>query len=316
LFAGGVKWSTHFLGVQHSKTGSLVRYAWLSVSAALVTMGIKFGAYFLTNSVGLLSDALESLVNLAAALLAGFMLHWASLPPDQDHEFGHEKAEYLSSGVEGALIVVAALGILGSASSRLLHPAPINQLGIGLALSALASAVNAGVAFVLARAGKKHRSVALVADSHHLMSDVYTSGAVVVGVGLVVLTQQPMLDPLVAIAAGIWIGYTGMKILWDAASGLLDRSLPSETLAKIEAILQDYRTQGIDFHALRTRQAGRASFLQIHVLVPGAWTVQKGHQLLEEFEDKLHNLMPGVRLHTHLEPIEDPASFKDIDLDP
>jgi cation diffusion facilitator family transporter len=296
------------------KTRSLVRYAWLSIFAALLTMGIKLAAYFLTNSVGLLSDALESLVNLSAAVLAGFMLHWASLPPDEDHVFGHEKAEYLSSGVEGALILVAAVGILSSAGSRLLHPEPVNQLGIGLALSALASAVNAGVAFILARAGKKHRSVALVADSHHLMSDVYTSGAVVVGVGLVGLTGQSLLDPLVACAAGVWIGYTGLKILWDAASGLLDRSLDPELLIQVQLILDHYRAQGLDFHALRTRQAGRANFLQVHVLVPGAWTVQKGHLLLEELEGRLRKLLPGVRLHTHLEPIEDPASFEDIQL--
>ncbi len=296
------------------KTRSLVRYAWLSIFAALLTMGIKLAAYFLTNSVGLLSDALESLVNLSAAVLAGFMLHWASLPPDEDHVFGHEKAEYLSSGVEGALILVAAVGILSSAGSRLLHPEPVNQLGIGLALSALASAVNAGVAFILARAGKKHRSVALVADSHHLMSDVYTSGAVVVGVGLVGLTGQSLLDPLVACAAGVWIGYTGLKILWDAASGLLDRSFDPELLIQVQLILDHYRAQGLDFHALRTRQAGRANFLQVHVLVPGAWTVQKGHLLLEELEGRLRKLLPGVRLHTHLEPIEDPASFEDIQL--
>jgi cation diffusion facilitator family transporter len=294
---------------------NLQGYAWLSVVTALLTLSIKFAAYGITDSVGLLSDALESLVNLSAAVLAVFMLRWAAQPPDNDHVFGHEKAEYLSSGVEGALILVAAVSIFATASQRLLHPVELSEVGLGMGLSMLASLANAATAGILFRAGVKHRSVALQADGHHLMTDVYSSLGVLLGVGLVKLTGRPWLDPVVAMVAGIWIAWSGLKILSNAANGILDASLPPATLAGIESVLQGYRGQGIDFHALRTRQAGRSSYIQLHVLVPGGWSVQRGHSLLEEIEARLSEVVPGARLHTHLEPLEDPASFADIELE-
>jgi cation diffusion facilitator family transporter len=301
--------------VTFDSSASLQRYAWLSVATALVTMALKLWAYAVTNSVGLLSDALESLVNLGAALMALFMLRWAAQPPDSDHVFGHEKAEYLSSGVEGALILVASVGIFGSAAQRLLHPAQLQQLGLGLGLSTLASLANAATAAILYRAGGRYRSVALQADSHHLMSDVYSSLGVLLGVAMVWATGWAPLDPLLAMAVGGWIAWTGIRVLKTAAHGMLDASLPEDTLTNIDALLQKYRAQGIDFHALRTRQAGRSCFIQLHVLVPGAWSVLRGHDLLEEIEAQLCLLVPGARLHTHLEPLEDPASFQDIDLE-
>ncbi|MBX3167732.1 MAG: cation transporter [Candidatus Eremiobacteraeota bacterium] len=293
----------------------MIGYAWLSVATALVTLVIKLGAYRLTNSVGLLSDALESLVNLSAAALAVFMLHWASRPPDRDHAFGHEKGEYISAGVEGALILVAAGSIFISASQRLLHPIQLSEVGVGLGLSLLASLANAATAWALFRAAKKHQSVALHADAHHLMSDVYTSAAVVAGVALVALTDWPVLDPIIALLAGLWITRTGLGILRSAADGMLDVSLPDARLAQLEELLARYRSQGIDFHALRTRQAGRSCYIQLHVLVPGDWSVLRGHNLLEEIEAEIRLLIPGARLHTHLEPLEDPKSFQDIELE-
>ena len=293
----------------------MIAYAWLSVVTALVTFAIKLGAYRLTHSVGLLSDALESLVNLSAAGLAVFMLAWAAQPADREHAFGHEKAEYLSAGIEGALILVAAASIFVSAGQRLLHPTGLSEVGLGLGLSLLASVANATTAWWLFRAARKHQSIALEADAHHLMSDVYTSAAVIVGVALVGLTGWPTLDPLVALLAGLWITRTGLGILRSATNGMLDVSLPEERLAELQSLLARYRAQGVDYHALRTRQAGRSCYIQLHVLVPGEWSVLRGHNLLEEIEAEIRKLVPGARLHTHLEPIEDPVSFQDIELE-
>lgn len=291
----------------------LSRYAWLSVATALVTLTLKLTAYYLTDSVGLLSDALESTVNLAAAGLALGVLRWAAQPPDQEHAFGHEKAEYLSAGAEGALILSAALGILLAASQRFLHPMPLRELGLGFFFNASATVANATTAWVLLRAGQRHRSVALRADAHHLLGDVYSSLAVLAGVGLAAWSGWPFMDPLVALLAGLWVGWTGLHLLRTSLGGILDTSLPPETLQQIEGVLAPYRLRGLDFHALRTRQAGRTSFIQLHVLVPGAWSVLRGHRLLERIESELLAVVPGARLHTHLEPLEDPASFSDID---
>lgn len=294
---------------------SLARYAWISVAAALATIGLKVWAWWVTGSVGLLSDAIESLVNLAAALVALWMLALAERPPDEAHAHGYSKAEYFSSGFEGAMILLAAGAIIWTATPRLVAPAALEQVGLGLAISVLASLVNLGVSRLLLRAARQHRSITLEADARHLMTDVWTSGGVVLGVVLVALTGWQRLDPLIAIAVGGNILWTGYTLLRRSALGLLDPSLDLTRLAAIHGVLDRFRTQGIGFHALRTREAAGRSFVSVHVLVPGDWTVQAGHDLLERIEGEIRSAVPGCSVITHLEPLEDPLSLADEALD-
>lgn len=293
----------------------LTRYAWLSVVAALATMGIKAFAYALTDSMGLFSDAVESLVNLLAAGLALAMLIVAARPPDEEHAFGHEKAEYFSSGVEGGLILVAALAMAAPAIHRLLHPQPLSQLGLGGGLALLASVINAVVARILLRAGQQHRSITLEADARHLMTDVYSSLGIVAGLGAVYVTGWLVLDPVLALLVAAHVGFTGFSLVRRSVFGLLDTALPAADLAAIELVLERHRSEGVDFHALRTRMAGQRSFVNLHVLVPGDWSVAKGHDLCEQLEEEVRAVVPGARVMTHLEPLEDPCSFEDIELD-
>jgi cation diffusion facilitator family transporter len=290
-------------------------YAFLSIGAALLTIALKAIAYFLTGSVGLLSDAAESIVNLVAALIATWALTYAAKPPDEEHAFGHFKAEYFSSGVEGALILVAAVSIAFAAWERLLHPQPIEQIGIGLGLSLVATAVNGGLALVLLRAGKRLRSITLRADAHHLLTDVWTSVGVVLGLILVPITNWLILDPLIAFLVAINIVWTGVRLLRETGLGLLDTSLPTEERHIITDILAAYDRQEIQFHALRTRVAGARRFVSFHVLVPGEWLVQQGHALCEEIELAIMRSLPGTSVFTHLEPLEDPLSWHDQYLD-
>lgn len=290
-------------------------YAALSIGAAVLTIGLKFGAYFLTNSVGLFSDAAESVVNLLAALVALWALALAARPPDAEHTFGHSKAEYFSSGLEGALILVAAASIGTTAWSRLFHPQPLEQLGLGLGLTLVATAVNGGVALILLRAGRRLRSIALRADAHHLLTDVWTSGGVVLGVMLVQLTGWLVLDPMIALIVAANIVWAGIRLLRETGSGLLDTALPAGDQQIIAAVLAPYKEKGILFHALRTRVAGARRFVNLHVLVPGEWTVQRGHNLCEEIESAISRALPGTNVFTHLEPLEDPVSWHDQDLD-
>ncbi|MBD2499220.1 cation diffusion facilitator family transporter [Anabaena azotica] len=290
-------------------------YAYLSIAAAVVTIGLKLGAYLLTGSVGLLSDAIESFVNLVAALVALWALTYAAKPADAEHTFGHTKAEYFSSGAEGALIVVAAVSIAMEAWERLQHPEPLTQLGLGLMLSLLATAVNGGVAFVLLKAGRRLRSITLRADAHHLLTDVWTSGGVIVGIFLVKVTGWLVLDPVIAFLVAVNIVWTGFKLLKETFFGLLDTTLPHEEMELIRRILDDYADQGIQFHAMRTRMAGTRRFISFHVLVPGAWTVRQGHDLCETIELRIIEALPGSNVITHLEPLEDPASWDDLELE-
>jgi len=296
------------------KTPSLTRFAWLSIAAALVTMALKALAYWLTGSVGLLSDAMESLVNLAGALMALAMLTVAARPPDADHPHGHGKAEYFSAGVEGALIVVAAVAIAVAAVDRLLRPRPLEQVGLGLAVSVAASVVNLGVALVLARAARAHRSATLKANAHHLLTDVWTSAGVLVGVVAVTLTGWLALDPLVALAVAVNIVVTGTRILRDSVAGLMDAALPPADLKVLRELLDGYAADGIEYHALRTRQSGARRFVSVHVLVPPEWTVQQGHDLLERIEADIRRALPPVTVDTHLEPLGDPAALADQEL--
>jgi len=294
---------------------SITRFAWLSIGASLATIALKTVAWRLTGSVGLLSDALESLVNLVAAAMTLSMLVVAQKPPTEEHAYGYGKAEYFASGVEGALILLAAVAIGWTAVGRLRHPAPIEQVGVGLLVSAAASVVNLVVARVLLAASQRHHSIALEADAHHLMTDVWTSVGVVLGVGAVALTGWDRLDPIIAILVALNIVWTGVSIMRRSALGLLDRALPAAEQELIRQALARLAPPPVQFHALRTRQAGAQRFVSLHVLVPGGWSVQRGHQLLEEIEAALRAVLPRAAVFTHLEPLEDPASFADVALD-
>jgi cation diffusion facilitator family transporter len=290
---------------------TLSRFAWLSIAVAILTMVIKAGAFFVSQSVGLLSDALESGVNLVAGFSALTALRIASRPPDDEHRYGHDKVEYLSSGAEGGLILLAAVSIAVAAFRRLIYQQPIHDLGLGIALSFIASLLNLIVARVLIRIGREHRSIALEADGKHLMTDVWTSAAVLMGLGAVSLTGWQFLDPFIALAVAVHIARAGIQLIQRSAMGLIDTSLPEESMTTIKQILERYAEQGVHYHALRTRQSGARSFVSVHVQVPGEWSVQRGHDLLESLEENIRGTLPGVTVFTHIEPIEDPRSFGD-----
>ncbi len=295
---------------------SLASYAWLSVAAALATMGLKTVAWLLTGSVAMLSDALESLINLGAALVALSMLRLAALPPDAEHPYGRFKAEYFASGIEGALIVLAAAGIAWSALPRLAAPQPIEAPLLGIAISVAASLINLGCGLLLVAAGRRRHSIALEADGHHLLSDVWTSAGVVAGVALVAATGWLIVDPLVAIAVAVHVVWTGIILMRRSYSGLLDAAIPGEEVQEIEKIFAEYRPRyGVDFHALLTRQAGARRFISFHLLVPDEWPVERAHRLSEEIEERIRSLVPNAITLSHIEPISQPASYDDIKLE-
>lgn len=293
----------------------LTGFAWISIGAALSTIVLKGMAYWLTGSVGLLSDALESLVNLGAALLALWMLTLAARPPDEMHAYGYGKAEYFAGGAEGALILLAAGTIVWTAVPRLLAPQPLERIGIGMVMAVIAAAVNFAVARLLLTAGKRYRSIALEADAHHLLTDVWTTAGVISGVAIVSITGWTRLDPILALLVAGNIIWTGTRLLRRSVLGLMDATLPVEQRDAIQKVLARYEQRGIQYHALRTRQAGARSFISLHVLVPGEWTVQQGHDLLEAVERELRAAVPGASVFTHLEPAGDPASWRDVHLD-
>lgn len=304
------------MGKSHHERPALptARYAALSIAAALATISLKGLAWLLTDSVGLLSDALESFVNLAAATLTLILLRYAARPPDEEHTYGHTKAEYFASGAEGALIIFAAISIIASALPRLIHPRELQQIDVGLLLSTAASLVNYAVARVLLRAGKAHASIALEADAHHLLTDVWTSAAVIIGILAASLTGWIILDPLIALAMGANIVFTGLKLIRRSALGLMDTAIAPSDVTEVQNVLNLYRVDGIQFHALRTRQAGGRSFVSMHVLVPPDWTVQRGHALLEQIEQDIRRAVRHVTVFTHLEPQGDPTAMADVAL--
>ncbi len=299
-----------------SNSTFLERFAWLSIAAAIVTIALKAGAAKLTGSVGLLSDAMESVVNLVAAVVALIAIRISAKAPTEDYAHGREKAEYLSAGVEGTMIVLAAAAITVAAVDRLIHPGQVESLGVGLAVSALASLINLAVALVLIRAGTTHRSITLEADGKHLMTDVWTSGGVIVAMGLVKLTGWSAFDPIIAMGVAANIVVAGFVLVRRSIRGLLDASIPPEQRDTIEVVLNRFRSADVQFHALRTRQAGRRSFISFHVLVPGATSVLDAHDLVEGIEDALREALPGVSVTAHIEPFEDPRSYADEGLDP
>ncbi len=290
---------------------NLTRFAWLSIGAAIATITLKFAAYLLTGSVGLLSDAAESVVNLVAAFVALIALHVAAKPADSSHHFGHSKAEYFSAAIEGVMIFVAAVVIIWSAVQRFLAPEPLQNVGLGLAISVGASALNGVVAAVLMRAGRRYRSITLEADGKHLLTDVWTSVGVVVGVLLVGVTGYLRLDPIVAFLVGCNIVWTGWRLIRQSVDGLMDTSMSERDEARLRAVLGEFDDGKVQFHAVRTREAGHRQFVSMHVLVPGGWTVQAGHDLLERVEARLGEEFEHLEVSTHLEPLEDPRSYED-----
>jgi cation diffusion facilitator family transporter len=297
-----------------STTENLTKWAWLSIAAALATIALKSYAYYLTGSVGLLSDAMESVVNLVAAILALIALWIASRPADENHHFGHGKVEYFSAGAEGVMIFIAAMLIIVSAVNRLMNPQPLESLGIGLAITLVATAINGVVGVLVLRAGRRHRSITLVADGKHLLTDVWTSAGVIIGVGLVALTGWLPLDSIVAIGVALNILWTGFGLVRHSLNGLMDRALPRDQEALVHDSLRDIAAQyspgEIAFHAIATRESGRQRFVSMHVLVPGDWTVTQGHDLLEHVESSIVAVLPGAEVHTHIEPREDPRSYE------
>ncbi len=298
-----------------NKRENLSRYVWLSILAAISTIALKAAAYIYTGSIGLLSDALESVINLIAAIIALLMIKIAVQPPDDDHAFGHDKAEYFASGIEGTLIFIAAGGIAFTAVPRLFSPTPIENVGIGLAVSLVATLINLIVGVRLMRVGKQNRSIALEADGRHLLTDVWTSIGVVSGIVVVGLTGWLVLDPIIALIVAVNIVWTGFQLIKRSALGLMDTAISPATTNEIIGILDGYvEKQGIDYHALRTRQSGARHFISVHILVPDEWTVQRGHDLTEEIELEICRVVPESTVFTHLEPLEDPLSFEDLEL--
>ncbi|HQV57852.1 MAG TPA: cation diffusion facilitator family transporter [Ilumatobacteraceae bacterium] len=294
----------------HDNQRLLVRYLYLSIAAALATIGLKSLAAGLTGSVGFLSDALESVVNLVAAIVGLIALRIAARPPDDVHPFGHGQVEYMSAAVEGGMIFVAAAAIVYTAVQRLIEPVDLEQAGIGLVLSTMASLINLGVGWQLLRVGKRHRSMVLVADGKHLLTDVVTSAGVLIGIALVTVTGWRWLDPVVALVVGVNILVAGYLLIRRSVIGLLNASLPDEDLAEVEAILTRYRAEHqIDFHALRSRESGRQRFVYVHLLTPAQWTVKRGHDLTESLAKDIRAVLPGTRTFVHIEPIGDPASY-------
>jgi len=295
---------------------SLKKFIYLAIVAAVATISLKLFAYSLTGSVGLFSDALESCVNLIAAVVALFMITLAEKPADEEHAFGHNKAEYFSSAIEGGLIVLAAFSIIWSAIPRLLNPQPLENIGIGLLVAVGASGINLVVGLILVKNGRKNNSITLEADGKHLMTDVYTSAGVLIGIGLVKLTGWLALDAIVAIGVAINILWAGFQLMRRSALGLLDSGIPEDERLKVIQVLEKLKSQNVDFHALLTRQAGQRKFISVHVLMPGQWTIQECHDILEKVEKDIRELFDSpVTVFTHPEPIGDIVSMHDIGLD-
>ena len=298
------------------QTKSLKKFIYLAIAAAIATIALKLFAYFLTGSVGLFSDALESVVNLIAAVVALFMITLAEKPADEEHAYGHHKAEYFSSAIEGGMIVLAAFSIIWAAIPRLIHPQPLENVGIGLLVSMGASAINLAVGLILIKNGRKNHSITLEADGKHLMTDVYTSVGVLIGIGIVKMSGWLILDGIVAIGVALNIVWTGYQLMRRSALGLLDSSIPEDERLKITRVLDIYKEQNLEYHSLMTRQAGQRKFIALHILLPGQLTIQEGHDMVEKIERDIRDLFDApVTVFTHLEPVEDPVSMHDIGID-
>jgi len=299
---------------QQSNAASLVRWAWLSIGAALITLVLKFSAYWVTGSVGLLSDAIESSVNLVAAVTVLFALWYAVRPVDRGHNYGHEKIEFFASSVEGGLIILAGAGIIWYSAQRLIEPRALESLGFGLTITIVSALINLAVARVLLRVATEHDSVVLRADGQHLMADVWTSLGVVLGLMLVHLTGVEWLDPIIGILISFNILRTGFGLLRSSFNGLIDRALPLEEEELVRTAIQDVLDEGVMYHALRTRRAGSRRFVDLHVLVSGNVSLRQAHGIANRIETAIGAALPGAEATVHLEPIEDPGSWSDSDL--
>ncbi len=299
------------------KSKSLKRYLYLSILAALLTIILKFAAYFETGSMGFFSDALESFVNLFAAVIALILLHLSKKPADEEHEFGHGKAQYFSSAFEGALILIAAASIIYSSVPRILNPHPLENIGLGTMLSGAAALINLVVGFLLSKNGKKYNSIILEADGKHLLSDVITSVGVILGVVLVKVTGLYFIDPIIAIAVALYILYIGFKLISRSTNELMDAAIPKEEQQMIVEYLDSLIEKNIEYHSLLTRDAGYRKFITLHLLVPGDWTVKNGHDCAEAIEQHIEQMFENssITVTSHIEPIEDPVSFNDIGFD-
>jgi len=286
----------------------------LSIAAAITTMALKFAAYFLTGSISLFSDALESIINLVAAVLAFVALWYSHVPPDEEHTYGHEKISYFSSGVEGMLILIAAASIAWQAVGRLLNPVSLESLDIGLFLVLLASAINFVVAYLLLRVGRQYRSIILEADGHHLMSDVWTSAGILVALVLVWLFRWDWLDPVVALAVAAFILVTALGLLRRSFDGLMDRAWPKADLDGLKVKIRTHLREGMAFHALRTRTSGTRRLVEFHLLVPGQFSVHEAHAFSHELEQALRRDDSNLDVTIHIEPIEEAASWGDHEL--
>lgn len=296
-------------------TPDLRKYAWLAIATAVATVLLKGIAWIVTGSMGLLADAAESLVNLVAAIAALVALTIAARPADENHQFGHTKAEYFSAALEGVMVLVAAGSIIYLAVERLMNPRPLQAIGVGLAISLVSAVINGVVGQILIRTGGRHRSITLRADGKHLMTDVYTSVGVVAGLALVWATGWQWLDPVVAILVGLNILVTGYRLISESAAGLMDVSLSPEDNSRLHAILDAHTEKGrIEFHSVRTRESAARQFMEMHMLVPGDWTVSRGHDAMEDLIEKIAAEFPAMRVTGHLEPIADPRSYEDMHL--
>jgi len=294
------------------KRESPANIIWFSIIASILTIILKWIAYFTTGSVGFLSDAMESFINLAAGIIAFIMLSIAFRPPDKDHPFGHDKAEYFSSMIEGILIVLAALGIGYAAINRILNPRPLDELNLGMALSVLATLINLATARILLHYSRRYKSITLEADAHHLMTDVWTTVGILAGILLVKFTSIYLIDPIMAILVAISIVYTGAKLIFRSTQGLMDSALPEKELDIIKEILNSYKNEGIDYHALYTRRASSKNFVTFHLLIPGNWSVTKGHEIAKQIEKKIVDALPFSDIFIHLEPLNDPDALDDF----
>lgn len=291
---------------------SIASIMWISIIASVLTIGLKWFAFSVTGSVGFMSDALESGVNLLAAIVAFYSLTVAARPADIEHPFGHEKAEYFSSLAEGVLIIIAAFGIAYAAINRMYHPQPLESLGFGMLLSVGATLVNLITARILLHYSKKYNSITIEADAHHLMTDVWTTVGIILGIFLVKLTGWQLLDPIMAILVALSIVYTGIKLVFRSMDGLMDSRVSEKDMILIREVLNAYKSDEIDYHALYTRRASAKQFITFHLLFPGEYTVHQAHEVTKKVEADLKLKLPLADIFIHVEPLNDPDAFDDL----
>lgn len=299
------------------KPQSLKKFIYVSIAASVVTIILKFIAYQKTGSISFFSDALESFVNFFAAIIALILLHISEKPADKDHVYGHGKAEYFSSAIEGALILVAAFSIIYTSVNRIIEPQPLENITIGTIYSLIAAIINFLVGQILLRHGRMFNSPVLEADGKHLLSDVLTSVGVIIGILLVKYTGLYILDPIIAIGVALHIVYVGYKLIARSAGGLMDASIPKEEIIQIKEYLNSLKGRSFDYHSLMTRQAGQRRFITFHLLIPGRLSVKEGHDFAEEIEQTIENMFGAyvTTVTSHIEPIEDPLSMNDLSID-